>query len=282
MSMGLTALRRHLRRLSPNAAEVWFMLPEANPEAEIDLRGRLVGPKCAGVSTIEVAYPLGALAGPQTDLPGLVRRVVIPEPGLWDTERPFLYEGPIELVESGQVRERLAVTQGFRVCQIKAGALVWNGRPLMLRGCSRDGINREEPRSLKDQGYNLVVASSVEEQDLEVCDRLGMLVLVRCTGLQNLERMLPLAMHASLLGCVVPQDTLLREATAMSALIAGSERRFALGVGVDIESALKQVPAGITFAICPAERTGDIPESLPRLLGRRGTNCLVAGLGSIE
>src|SRR3954464_14176781 len=65
---------------------------EDHPQGEV--RGRFVGPKCTGTTTIEVAYPLRV----KESRPGsCVLEGIIPEPSFWDPETPFYYELVIEL-----------------------------------------------------------------------------------------------------------------------------------------------------------------------------------------
>lgn len=61
-----------------------------------ELRGRLVGPRCEGVSTVEIAYPLRPSDDP------LSLRAVIPEPNPWAPAAPFRYDGRIELWVDGE------------------------------------------------------------------------------------------------------------------------------------------------------------------------------------
>jgi hypothetical protein len=90
------------RRWDAAEAELWItVLPEQQTPAT-ELRGRLVGPRCAGVSTVEVAYPLRPLLHAPKDKPGLLARIVIPEPLAWRPEQPFVYEGQVELWQDGE------------------------------------------------------------------------------------------------------------------------------------------------------------------------------------
>jgi hypothetical protein len=59
------------------------------------IRGRLVGPRCPGVTTVEVAYPLRDIR-PAGDnrFTGVI---TIPEPNLWTEAQRFRYEGWVEL-----------------------------------------------------------------------------------------------------------------------------------------------------------------------------------------
>jgi len=79
------------------------------------VRGRLVGPRCAGVSTIEVAYPLQPLPRQLEGVPLLSRRVVIPEPSLWEAKRPYVYRAIVELSEAGEVCDRAEFDYGLRM-----------------------------------------------------------------------------------------------------------------------------------------------------------------------
>ncbi len=88
------------RVLDPIQAELWVRVEVASCTESTDIRGRLTGPRCDGVDTVEVAYPLRPLAGPQEGRGNiLIRRVVIPEPNFWTAETPFLYEAVVELWE---------------------------------------------------------------------------------------------------------------------------------------------------------------------------------------
>ena len=70
-----------------------------------------MGPKCAGVTTVEVAYPLRpppATAAGAAE--ALTVRAVIPEPNLWTEQTPYYYDGPLELWENGKRCESVLVS----------------------------------------------------------------------------------------------------------------------------------------------------------------------------
>jgi hypothetical protein len=91
------------RMLDPVQAELWVRVKVATHTEATEVRGRLAGPRCPGIDTVEVAYPLRSLAGPQEASGNtIIRRVVIPEPNFWTAETPFLYEAVVELWEDGQ------------------------------------------------------------------------------------------------------------------------------------------------------------------------------------
>src|SRR5262245_43360384 len=90
------------RRWDAAEAELWITVLPEEESPTTELRGRLVGPRCPGVSTVEVAYPLQRLPQPPDEKPGLLARIVIPEPLAWRPEQPFVYEGQVELWQDGQ------------------------------------------------------------------------------------------------------------------------------------------------------------------------------------
>jgi hypothetical protein len=86
------------KRVSPVEAEIWVAVIADNADAGTDLRGRLVGPKCHGVETVQVAFPLRLIGRPPAVQPNtVIGRVIIPEPNMWKPETPFVYEGIVEL-----------------------------------------------------------------------------------------------------------------------------------------------------------------------------------------
>ncbi len=97
-------------------AEVLVRVQVAQQSSTTEIRGRFVGPRCQGTTTIEVAYPLRPLPDADADVPNsLSRRVVIPEPSLWDVETPFLYEAIIELWEGEVCVDERRVMHGLRI-----------------------------------------------------------------------------------------------------------------------------------------------------------------------
>lgn len=102
------------QRVTPVEAEVLVVVETEALTPGTELRGRLVGPHCPGVETIEVAYPLRGMAagsGAATELTG---RVVVPEPNLWTAETPFRYEGTVELWQDGRRCDSRPLAVEFR------------------------------------------------------------------------------------------------------------------------------------------------------------------------
>jgi hypothetical protein len=96
-----------IRALDPTCADVRIAFPAVPPELEV--RGKLRGPRCPGFSTVEVAYPLRRLTGR-----GQLYQLLIPEPSFWTPDRPFLYEGTVELWQEGQIIARTVISLGLR------------------------------------------------------------------------------------------------------------------------------------------------------------------------
>jgi hypothetical protein len=94
-----------IRRLDPTVAELHIEFPDL--PADVEVRGRLMGPRCPGSSTVEVAYHLQRIAGGSY-------RVIIPEPVLWSRERQCVYAGPVEFHRGDCLARVLAIQIGLR------------------------------------------------------------------------------------------------------------------------------------------------------------------------
>lgn len=167
--------------LIPAQAEVWISVVPEKQTPTTELRGRLMGPRCPFSNTVEIAYPLAAapLNHIPPGMPGVVRRVIIPEACLWEPESPFLYQGPIELWQDGRRCDHQMVSRGLRYFILGEHGLRLNSRPLMLRGRSLVPRTDEEALSLRRQGYNLLIVP-IEPDTLSVwerADRIGFFVL---------------------------------------------------------------------------------------------------------
>jgi hypothetical protein len=173
--------------LNPAAAEVWISVWPAYQTATTEVRGRLMGPRCLYSSTVEVAYALRplptaleTLRSPRTPQSGgLTVRVVIPEANLWEPQCPFLYQGPVELWQDGQLCDRVILSHGLRSWQRKGHSVLVNGRPLKLRGRRVAACSDEEAIQWRRAGYNLLIATVVPHSLAvwEQADRFGFFVL---------------------------------------------------------------------------------------------------------
>ena len=90
-----------VKRLTPAEAEVWIVSEVEQSTPATEIRGRLMGPRCPNITTIEIAYPLRPLATQPEGTSPLTRRALIPEPSLWEPERPFVYRAFVELWQDG-------------------------------------------------------------------------------------------------------------------------------------------------------------------------------------
>jgi hypothetical protein len=102
----LPTYQTRIHALNPACADVRIHFD--NLPAEVEVRGRLMGPRCPGISTVEVAYRLKPLPEHGTF------QVVIPEPNLWESDRPCRYEGPVEFWQDGQMVGKTTVSIGLR------------------------------------------------------------------------------------------------------------------------------------------------------------------------
>lgn len=100
-----------VRRLTQCEAEVWVQVEAARLAPTTQLRGKLHGPRCPGVTTVEIAYPLL----PARSAGGLTARVLIDEPNLWTETTPFVYEGTVELWEDGRCCDTAPLTIGLKM-----------------------------------------------------------------------------------------------------------------------------------------------------------------------
>ena|SRR5437868_5523971 len=92
-------------RASQASAEFTIRVNLDGPAAGCAVSGRVVGPKCKGVSTVEVAYPLRVIGVSDT---AVSLKCVIPEPSLWTPERPFVYAWSVEVEAGGEVTDARA------------------------------------------------------------------------------------------------------------------------------------------------------------------------------
>jgi hypothetical protein len=115
MSNKLRQVTTRVQRLSAAEAEVWVLVEAERLWPTTEVRGRLVGPHCPGLSTIEVAYPLRPFPRHPEGVPPLSRRVVIPDPALWEPGRPYVYRAVVELWEDGRACDRAEFECGLKM-----------------------------------------------------------------------------------------------------------------------------------------------------------------------
>jgi hypothetical protein len=257
-------VRLHIRARSfdPAQAELWLSVHVSEPASGLEVRGRLVGPRCPYATTVEIAYPLRPLPEPLRAGTTFTHRVVIPEASLWDPQSPFLYHGVIELWQDGTCHDRIPLQHGLRQLTIDRRGLCCNGRPIRLRGREAMPASDAELQRLRQDGVNLLVAPlEAEADDLwERAERLGMLMLGRVDAEEDLSR---ITSRASCLGWLLP---------ASASFVSPGGLR---GLELD-EPPRASVPAGVSFLVCPPRLLQAVlPLGLPVLL--RGSAAELAG-----
>jgi hypothetical protein len=237
--------------------------------ATTELRGRLMGPRCAYATTVEVAYPLRAhpdgldfrlFHSPQT----LNMDVIIPEPSWWEPECPFLYEGPIELWEDDVLCDTFRARLGLRQVQLKKRGFFLNGRPITLRGNQTNHLSEDEARRYRTKGLNVLLADAVVGCAVlwEAAERLGFLVLGRVRrDEETLKHIQPFLFGSNFtFGWILSQDVLERpEEFANVADCLAHKNKKSLGVEL-LQPPIQELPETIGFVVCSADL-------LPRLEG---------------
>lgn len=241
------------RLIDPNSPEVWISVIPERSTATTEVRGRLMGPRCLYSSTVEVAYPLRPFHGMPAGLEGLPRRVIIPEASFWDPVSPFLYQGPVELWEDGQLCDQITLSHGLRTLGLGGRGLRVNGKPFTIRGVARASCSEEEALELRRLDFNTIRTdvSAQTHSIWTVADRVGLLVLGRVAAqVDALEQALALRRHPSCLGWL------------FDAALYGDER---CQPGLEL---LLQKSAGLAVGIEIPEG-GLLPETWATCSGRR-------------
>ncbi len=116
--MKIDTIAFELIRSTPSVAEFLIRVELDGPADGCEVTGRAIGPRCAGTSTVEVAYPLVAagLSGKVVSL-----RCVIPEPNLWTPNGRFMYAITVEVHVNGEWTDARSATMAFRDTQPKPG-----------------------------------------------------------------------------------------------------------------------------------------------------------------
>jgi hypothetical protein len=277
-------IRVRVRSLVPGgAAEVWItVVPQLErdppPRRALQVRGRLMGPICAGRSTVEVAYPLRPLPDLLEGDAGLTARTIIPEPSLWDIENPFCYGGPVELWDGPVLVRSMRVSVGLRELRLGPGGLRWNGQPLTLRG----GPFGHDPAAMKRAGFNLVVVPP-EEGSVRLwqqADECGLAVLYRWSEADYAQRLtLKLAQHPCGVGWSVPAG-MIRHPAVAATCEALAARGTPLALGVELDAPPRESPPpGVRFVVCAASLIPRIEGvALPKLVRGEGTGETMTGI----
>ncbi|MCI0639467.1 MAG: hypothetical protein L0Y72_15695 [Gemmataceae bacterium] len=111
MANCIEKITAHNVSVTPMLAEVRVEVSGAVP-ADAVLRGRIVGPRCPGVSTIEIAYSLRAER--LADQAAVVLVGKVPEPSLWHKDTPFYYDLIVECWQRGKLLQKEKVEHTFQ------------------------------------------------------------------------------------------------------------------------------------------------------------------------
>jgi hypothetical protein len=275
----------------PTEPKVWVSVTSEHSD-EVDVRGRLMGPRCRYASTVEVAYPLRPAPAPPS--PGFggegtgvrghltFRRVVIPEASLWEPASPFLYSGPVELWQEDKLADQITLVHGLRYFSLGSRGLRINGRLLTLRGLMRNESSEAEMLRLRQEGYNLIVAdvAIASEKLWADADTVGFVVLGRVAGdAAAIHTAVERRTHASNLGWLLDSrifsDETLRSLASPLLKSQLSGQNFSALIGV--EAGTGELPAETQFILGPPTGETQLPllaltdQELPQTPGLLGT-----------
>ncbi len=269
MSNRIREFEVQLTRLNPAEAELWIRVVPERSAPDLEIRGRLIGPRCIYATTVEVAYPLRRLRPSIEAASGLVRRVVVPEPSFWEPETPFLYQGPLELWEGGRPVDRVHVSCGLRVVGQRMHRPELNGRPLFVRAVGGGRVSDATSPALRAMGVNTLILPPAEQTAAvwEMADRLGFLGIGRLPATAAaFEQARAARFHPSCLGWLLPAAVLnderwQREARRLAAGPAGG------WLGLEADDLAGTPPAEVHFLLCRQGQESALrPVGLPMIV----------------
>jgi hypothetical protein len=97
--MKIASLTTEIKRATTAVAQFLVRVVLDGPVSGCEIKGRLLGPRCPGITTIEIAYPLVPIEYSETTKTFIG---VIPEPNLWTPEARFVYELAVEVWVEGK------------------------------------------------------------------------------------------------------------------------------------------------------------------------------------
>lgn len=257
--------------VNPAEADISISVQPEQVTSTTQIRGRVVGPRCAYSSTVEVAYPMREASRQyeKYDTPGLTLRVVIPEPCLWDPQSPFVYEAVAELWQSGHFCDQVRTSHGLCSLKLTPQGLRWNGRPITLSGVERRQLTESEALELRQKGCNtvLVQASADTASLCSLADGVGLFVLAHLASRGDYGHAQALKGHVSLLGFVL-DSKLLEDPVVKAAPTWVADRDQLMGLEFD-ELPPEPLPAGFNFLLTSEDgRQNPNSAKLPLLIRR--------------
>lgn len=198
MNSPIQTCQVEVTKLDPVQAELEILITLGIPTpADLEIRGRFMGPRCLYRSTVQIAYPLKRLADPEDHVQRF--RVIVPEPMLWDPQSPFWYEGRIETRQGGTVVENRVVPLGLRWLQTTATGLHINGRTLALNARRVKEVNPADLAGYRNSGINLLIVPVTTELE-QICTLLDRMGIFLVGNLETEQEPPPWQSHPCLLG----------------------------------------------------------------------------------
>jgi hypothetical protein len=273
MTNSINDIRIRNHRLNPAEAELAISVTPEHIFSMTQVRGMIVGPQCRYASTVEVAYAFSEVSRKyeSTDIPGIICKVLIPEPSLWDPVSPFLYKGQVELWESGKQCKVVHVTHCLRDLSLGRYGLRINGAALLLRGKSLVGpVSEADAISLHNQGINTLLVDADNSTPIlwDMADRLGFVILTRISNDQELKialrRTREIRYRSFCLGWLISPQAVENEL----ALIAAQTLLSTPLLGLELTRAHSgPVPEGFTFVAYEESLAASLAEiKMPSLL----------------
>jgi beta-galactosidase len=173
-------------------------------ESPVTLKVQLIDPagKVAGTVSTDTSIPAGNTAD-------IRQSILIDKPALWSVENPNLYIAQITLFVNSKESDNLKTSFGVRSIHFDAQTgFTMNGKSIELKGgcfhhdngpLGSAAIDRAEERKielLKKAGFNAIRCSHNPPSPylLDVCDRLGMLVIDEAFDMWEKSKMAMMAM----------------------------------------------------------------------------------------
>lgn len=263
----ITGWSAQQRVLDPTKADLQLRVQLDASAAGMELRGRLIGPRCCYSSTIEVAYSLLTIAVDAEDSSIVCGRIIIPEPSLWDPESPFLYFGRLEIWEGGQRCDHLDFTLGLRSLRLGPRGILLNGRSYFLRGTKTIPRDKEEAESVRSAGLNtlLIPVEDPMTDYWHLADERGFFVLGLVTYDSYSSGLLEaVARHPCCLGVLLSEPS--QNTTAGAEFFRQARLQQIALIGAEIADAtLTAIPEQCNFVAGTEAALNQIP-ALPRLL----------------
>jgi hypothetical protein len=259
-------------RLNPAEARLRIAVSPKYLTEKTEIRGRLTGPHCLYATTVEVAYPLrpeGRTEDAQGS-PSIVANVIIPEPSWWEPETPFLYQGPVELWEGGQLCDQLDLSHGLLSLRLGPRGLRLNGRPFIIRGVAGSRLSEADARRWRHHGFNtLLVPLTVDTvRWWDEVDRWGFLMIGSIADPMHAgPAALEVVEHPSFLGWLLSEQALHQKLPRdWPRALIGENRESRLGCELDSPPAAG-LPDEVRFVVCRKDRRSALAAMpLPKII----------------